>query len=94
VTGGVCGITMMDHPDNPRHPTPWHVRDYGLMTANCFGYHHYTGREDMRRDFVLEEGASATWRYRVLIHRGDANAARSADRFIDYAFPPLVEQES
>jgi hypothetical protein len=92
VHGGTFGVTMMDHPENPRHPTPWHVRNYGLMTANCFGYHDFTGRDDMRRDFVLEAGASATWRYRVLIHEGDARAVRSGDRFIDYAFPPAVSQ--
>ena len=26
-----AGITMMDHPQNPGHPTPFHVRDNGWM---------------------------------------------------------------
>ena len=30
-------IRMTDHPDNPRHPTWWHARDYGLFAANPFG---------------------------------------------------------
>jgi hypothetical protein len=90
VGGGVWGICMMDHPDNPRHPTPWHVRNYGLMTANCFGYHDFTGREEARRDLILEDGDSRFWRYRVLIHQGTAGAARVGDRYLDYAYPPAV----
>jgi hypothetical protein len=27
------GITWFDHPSNPRHPTSWHVRDDGWMSA-------------------------------------------------------------
>lgn len=27
------GITWFDHPANPRHPTSWHVRDDGWMSA-------------------------------------------------------------
>ena len=27
------GVTWLDHPSNPRHPTPWHVRDDGWMSA-------------------------------------------------------------
>jgi hypothetical protein len=29
----VEGITYFDHPSNPRHPTPWHVRSDGWMGA-------------------------------------------------------------
>ena len=28
--GGKAGVVMMDHPANPRHPTYWHSRGYGL----------------------------------------------------------------
>ena len=36
VNGKTVGITIMDSPGNFRYPTYWHVRDYGLMTANPF----------------------------------------------------------
>jgi hypothetical protein len=36
----IVGIALLDHPSNPGHPARWHVRDYGLMTANPFA----TGR--------------------------------------------------
>ena len=52
VGDGWWGICLMDHVENPRHPTFWHVRDYGLMTANCFGLHHFTGNPDDRWDLA------------------------------------------
>jgi len=30
-----AGVTLFDHPGNPRHPTHWHVRDDGWMGAAC-----------------------------------------------------------
>jgi len=36
IGGKTVGIAMFDHPSNPRHPTTWHVRDYGLFAANPF----------------------------------------------------------
>ncbi|HEX6972444.1 MAG TPA: PmoA family protein, partial [Limnochordia bacterium] len=39
------GIAIFDHPGNVRYPTPWHVRAYGLMTANCFGLRAFSGDE-------------------------------------------------
>ena len=79
---------MMDHPDNPRHPTPWHVRNYGLMTANCFGFHHFTGNPENRRDLNLENGQTMTWKYRVLIHPGNAGGANLPEHYLAFAFPP------
>jgi hypothetical protein len=37
---------MFDHPQNPRHPTWWHVRDYGLFAANPFGKHDFEKLSD------------------------------------------------
>ncbi len=86
---GVRGIAIFDHPSNLRHPTRWHVRDYGLNGANCFGLSRFThGKEN--GDYTLKEGEKLTFRYRVLVHSEDAGAARVADRYADYATPPKV----
>jgi len=90
VEGVWVGICLMDHLDNPRHPTYWHVRDYGLMTANCFGIHDFTGDPDSRWDMTIPAGQSLTWRYRVLVHRGDAEEGRAAAHYHDYVHPPQV----
>jgi len=85
------GICFMDHLTNPRYPTYWHVRDYGLMTANCFGLHDYTGDPNQRWDLVIPAGQSLTWRYRALIHAGDAKTAQVAGHYHNFINPPLVE---
>jgi hypothetical protein len=89
----VAGIGVFDHPDNPRFPTNWHVRDYGLMSANCWGYHDYFPGTPRDGRMVLEPGQSATFRYRIYIHRGDAAAGSTADRWADFALPPSVGVE-
>jgi Methane oxygenase PmoA len=68
--GGTAGIAVLDHPGNPRHPTRWHVRDYGLMCANptgsrCFG-------EDADGTLRIAAGDELRFRYRLLAHLGDA----------------------
>jgi hypothetical protein len=85
------GITMMDHATNPRHPTYWHVRNYGLMTANCFGVHDFRQEADKRWPLMIPAGESLTWRYRVLIHHGDADEARIEAHYHAFAHPPIVE---
>ena len=37
VEGKIAGVALFDHPANPRHPTWWHVRTYGLFAANPYG---------------------------------------------------------
>ena len=91
VDGKIVGFAIMDHPRNPRHPTWWHVRDYGLFAANPFGQHDFEGLKDKTAgDFKIAAGQSATFRYRVVIHEGDEKAADIAGRFAEYAKTPVT----
>ena len=93
VEGEALGIGILDHPSNPRHPTNWHVRDYGLMTANCFGLHDFFPGRGRDGSLRLAAGETITFRYRIYIHRGDAVAGRLDERHADYAAPPAVGVE-
>jgi hypothetical protein len=85
VDGRIVGIAVLDHPGNPRHPTWWQVRDYGLLAANPFGQHDFeTGTLRGAGDLTLPFGQSVSFRYRVILHEGDATQARIAERFTDY----------
>jgi len=85
VDGHIVGFAIMDHPQNPRHPTWWHVRDYGLFAANPFGQHDFEGLKDPHAgDLKIPAGQSATFRYRVVIHEGDEQTARIAERYDEY----------
>ena len=79
------GVAIMDHPDNPVHPTYWHVRGYGLFTANPFGVSHFDPGSGRRGDLVLRTGSTLAFRYRMIVHRGDAHAASVAARWDAFA---------
>jgi len=68
--GSECGVTILDHPRNPRYPTHWHVRGYGLFTANPFGVSYFTDDPKQNGSLTLKKGDRATFRYRVLVHDG------------------------
>jgi hypothetical protein len=87
------GIAIMDHPTSFRHPTWWHVRDYGLFAGNPFGLSAFTNDPRQRGDYLLEPGQSITFRYRVCLHQGDAESGRVAARYQDYADPPSIAWE-
>jgi hypothetical protein len=84
VDGKIVGIAIFDDPGNPRHPTTWHVRDYGLFAANPFGLHEFEKRPAHTGDFTIPAGQSATFRYRFYLHEGDEKEARVAEMYEDY----------
>ncbi|MEQ8764585.1 MAG: PmoA family protein [Planctomycetota bacterium] len=85
------GITLMDHPESFRHPTRWHARGYGLLAANPFGLSYFV---DKSQDggITLEKGESVRFRYRILIHRGDA-AGGAVDQMYRLWARPSVRRE-
>ena len=88
IEGSHLGIAVMDHPDNLRHPTRWHVRDYGLMTTNSFAEGAFEGGET--EGYRLAADQTLRFRYRVLIHRGDATTGHVAEAYASFANPPVA----
>jgi hypothetical protein len=84
--GRTYGVAIFDHPQNLRHPTWWHARDYGLVAANPFGWHDFEARATKARagDFTIPAGGSLMLRYRVYLHIGDEKEAMLAARYADY----------
>jgi arylsulfatase A-like enzyme len=70
VAGQDVVLAMMDHPENLRHPTWWHARDYGLCAANPFGQGAFEGQEGSPGSFRLGEGDTLRLRYRVVLRAG------------------------
>jgi hypothetical protein len=85
VDGKTVGVAIMDHPSNPRHPTYWHSRDYGLFTANPFGVKDFTGDKSQDGSLTIEPGQTLRFRYRVVIHPGDVKSANIAALYQKYA---------
>ena len=88
--GRHVGLAILDHPSNFRYPTTWHVRDYGLFTANCWGRHDFTGDWSVRGDYALPAGQALHWTFRVVLHEGDEQEGQIARRWLDFAYPPRV----
>ncbi|MFQ6035821.1 MAG: PmoA family protein [Sedimentisphaerales bacterium] len=66
--GKTAGITIFDHPDNLRHPSPWFV----IMDSKVpFGY--FSPAVLFHKPYTLAAGKSLELRYRIFIHpeRGD-----------------------
>jgi hypothetical protein len=84
VRSNTVGVAVFDHPSNPRHPTTWHVRDYGLFAANPFGLHDFSKAPKGTGNMTIPAGGSATFRYRFYFHEGDATRGRVAEFYKDY----------
>ena len=86
VDGKTVGVAIFDNPKNPRFPTWWHVRDYGLFAANPFGQHDFEKMADKKAgNLVVPAGKSVTFRYRFYIHAGDTQQADVAAQYRQYA---------
>jgi len=85
VEGEKLGIAILDHPNNPRHPTYWHARGYGLFAANIFGVHDFERDKTKDGSMELAPGKSLRFLYRVIIHPGDARSAGIGREFKKFA---------
>jgi hypothetical protein len=78
IDGETLGVLMMDHPGNPRHPTYWHSRGYGLHSINPFGVSDFLNDKTKNGSMTIEPGGHVRFRYRVVIHPGDSRDALAA----------------
>jgi hypothetical protein len=90
VDGNTVGVAIMDHPKNYGHPSHWHIRDYGLYTANPFGLSQFEGK-DKNGAHTWKKGEKTEFDYRVIIHKGDTEAAHIPAQWELYSDPPKVE---
>ena len=79
------GIAILDHPTNLRHPTTWHAREYGLITANPFGLYHFTGAKKGTGEVKLAKGETLNLRYRIVFYTGAHDKQRVEDHFAKFA---------
>lgn len=79
---GFAGITLFNHPKNPSHPTPYHVRDDGWMGA-CL---------NLDRAIEVSQESPLRLRYGYWIHDGVPSMEsieRTANLFRELSVPNL-----
>lgn len=75
------GITLMDHPSNPNHPTIFHVRNDGWMGASLT----FTGPRK------LQAGKPLRLRYGLYVHAGQPSVAELETHWAAFAKTPVVD---
>jgi methane monooxygenase PmoA-like len=85
IEGEKLGIAILDHPGNPRHPTYWHSRSYGLFAANVFGWHDFLNDKTADGSMALDPGHAVRFRYRVVIHPGDYQSANIGAEYTNFS---------
>ena len=73
--GNATGVAIFDHPENLRHPTWWHARDYGLFCANPFGIQAFEKKDKPEGEYSIPAGGALRLRYRFYLHKGTAEEA-------------------
>jgi hypothetical protein len=85
VEGEVLGIAIMNHPTSFRFPTHWHVRTYGLFTANPFGLSDFNPGAGLNGSHTIAVNQEMVLRYCVVLHKGtteDAGVGRMYDEYV------------
>lgn len=77
----VEGVTWFDHPANPRHPTFWHVRDDGWMSAAFC----------LNEGYTLKKEQPLRLRYGFHVHAGPADRAAADARLQEFTKTPAWE---
>jgi hypothetical protein len=73
--GVVEGITLMDHPANPNHPTVFHVRSDGWMGSSL----------TQAAERVIEPGKPLRVRYGLFVHSGKPAVEELERRWAEFA---------
>jgi hypothetical protein len=84
VEGESLGIAFLSHPSTYRFPTHWHVRTYGLFSANPFAVHDFD-KTQPDSPTELKAGERLSLRHRLIFHRGDPQAAKIEEAWAAYA---------
>jgi hypothetical protein len=73
------GIALLDHPGNPDHPTPFHVRDDGWMGASL----------TLTRPLTIAPGKPLHLRYGLWVHSGVPKVDEVEQRWQAFAKDPM-----
>jgi len=85
--GKVVGLAILNHPASINYPTYWHVRDYGLMSANPLGQGDFQKQSKYKKNPViplkltLEKGQTVHFRFLVIVYEGDRTKEQVEERF-------------
>jgi len=74
VEGETVGLAILDHPDNPWHPSPWVCTEEGLLSPSPFPW----------RSHELRAEAPLRLQYRIVVHSSYVEAGWVHARLADW----------
>ena len=91
--GKVVGVAILNHPESINYPTYWHVRNYGLFSANPLGQADFQKGQpkEYRKNKViplrltLEQDETAHFRFLVIVYEGLRTHEQMDERFREFA---------
>ena len=91
--GKVVGVAILNHPVSMNYPTYWHVRDYGLFSANPLGQgdfqrqrpKKYQKNKIVPLQLKLEQDETAHFRFLVIVYEGIRTKEQIEERFKKFA---------
>ncbi|MHC4728266.1 MAG: DUF6807 domain-containing protein [Planctomycetota bacterium] len=85
--GKVIGIAILNHPASINYPTYWHVRNYGLFSANPLGQGDFQRQSKYKNNPVqplrltLKQGQKVHFRFLVIVYEGIRTTEQMEVRF-------------
>jgi hypothetical protein len=85
--GKVVGIAILNHPASINYPTYWHVRSYGLFSANPLGQGDFQRQSKYKKNPViplhltLKQGQKVHFRFLVIVYEGVRTKGQLEERF-------------
>ncbi|HUV67553.1 MAG TPA: DUF6807 family protein, partial [Sedimentisphaerales bacterium] len=91
--GKAVGVAILNHPASINYPTYWHVRNYGLFSANPLGQADFQkGQSKQYRKnkiiplrLTLEPGETVHFRFLVIVYEGIRTHEQMEERFRDFS---------
>ncbi|MHC4425844.1 MAG: DUF6807 domain-containing protein [Planctomycetota bacterium] len=91
--GKVVGVAILNHPASINYPTYWHVRDYGLFSANPLGQgdfqrqrpRKYRKNKVVPLRLTLQQDETVHFRFLVIVYDGFRTAGQIEERFKKFA---------
>lgn len=88
--GKVVGVAILNHPASINYPTYWHVRSYGLFSANPLGQGDFQRQSKYKKNPVqplrltLKQGQKAHFRFLVIVYEGTRTKEQMEKRFRNF----------
>ena len=88
--GKVVGVAILNHPASINYPTYWHVRSYGLFSANPLGQGDFQRQSKYKKNPViplrltLKRGQKAHFRFLVVVYEGTRTTGQMEKRFREF----------